>query len=71
MTVETLDDVLGIQHDACPGLRLDGADVAHLPAGFCVERALVEEYLGWRSYQALGGDDALAADKEQFLKNME
>ena len=25
----------------------------------------------WRSYQALGGDDALAANKEQFLKNME
>ena len=25
----------------------------------------------WRSYQALGGDEALAANKEEFLKKME
>lgn len=25
----------------------------------------------WRSYQFLGGDEALAANKEQFLKNMD
>jgi hypothetical protein len=25
----------------------------------------------WRSYQALGGDEALAADKEAFIKKME